>query len=172
MARDVSGNYTLPAGNPIAFGEKPASSSKYNAVQADIAIELTDSLSRSGKGAMLADLDMGGFDIDDPGDIAGYALLGMAVLATPGGTAAVEVKNKCYATTGDIEVPASVFAAGDAFGIYNNSASAVDITQGAGATLRFGGTTLTGARILAPRGLVVVWFHSATEAVVVGSGLS
>lgn len=73
MARDVSGNHTLPAGNPISFGEKPASSSKYNAALSDISTELTDSLSRSGKGAMLAALDMGGFAISNPGAIAGYA---------------------------------------------------------------------------------------------------
>jgi hypothetical protein len=63
MARDSSGNHTLPAGNPISYGEKPASSSKYNAAMSDFSAEITDSLSRSGKGAMLANLAMGGFSI-------------------------------------------------------------------------------------------------------------
>jgi len=180
MARDPSGNYTLPAGNPIAFGEKPASSSKYNAVQADIATELTDSLSRSGKGAMLAALDMGGFDIDDAGAVAADAVtiggvsagfLGVPSITSSGETAAVAVKGKFYKTTGGMTVPASTFAADDCFGIYDNSASAITVTQGSGLTLRLGGTTSTGNRTIAPRGFGVVLFISATEAVIFGQGV-
>ena len=74
MARDGSGNYTLPAGNPIPFRQKPAQSAGMNATLADIATALQDSLSRSGKGAMLANLAMGGFALVG---------LGLATAATP-----------------------------------------------------------------------------------------
>lgn len=92
--------------------------------------------------------------------------------ATSGGTAATTGRGHCYATTGNVEVPANVFAAGDAFSIYNNSASAVTITQGASLTLRQAGTTNTGSRTLAARGLATVWFNSTTEAIVSGAGLT
>jgi hypothetical protein len=55
MPRDASGNMTLPAGNPVVT-HTTASSSVMNATLTDIASEMTDSLSRSGKGAMLVPL--------------------------------------------------------------------------------------------------------------------
>jgi hypothetical protein len=58
MPRDANGNYTLPAGNPVVSGT-PISSSVQNATMSDVAVNLTDSLSRSGKGGMLAPLSFG-----------------------------------------------------------------------------------------------------------------
>lgn len=51
MSRDLSGNYTLPAGNPVVEGTEidPAWA---NDTLDDLSAALTDSLSRSGKGAM------------------------------------------------------------------------------------------------------------------------
>lgn len=58
MPRDVSGAYTLPEA-PFTAGTK-AVSAKVNSNLADLAAAATDSLSRSGKGGMSADLPMGG----------------------------------------------------------------------------------------------------------------
>jgi hypothetical protein len=58
MSRDGSGNYSLPAGQPVVSGSV-ISASTFNALTSDIATELTDSLSRSGKGAASANLSMG-----------------------------------------------------------------------------------------------------------------
>ena len=55
MARDSSGTYTLPAGNPVASGST-ISSTTHNNTNDDIGDEITDSLSRSGKGGMQAPL--------------------------------------------------------------------------------------------------------------------
>jgi hypothetical protein len=55
MPRDANGNYTLPSGNPVVSGT-PISSSVQNSTTSDIATALTDSLSRSGLGGMLAPL--------------------------------------------------------------------------------------------------------------------
>lgn len=74
--------------------------------------------------------------------------------------------------TAGITLPASVFAAGDTFSIYNNSASNITLTQGASLTLRLGGTATTGNRTLAQRGIATVVFISATEAVIGGMGLT
>ena len=53
MARDASGNYSLPAGNPVTTGTT-ISSTWGNNTLSDIATELTDSASRSGKGGFTA----------------------------------------------------------------------------------------------------------------------
>lgn len=62
--------------------------------------------------------------------------------------------------------------AGSTYSVYNDSAAAVTITQGAGLTLRLGGTTTTGNRTLAARGFATIWFNSTTEAIIQGSGVS
>lgn len=66
MPRDSSGNYTLPAGNPVVTGST-ISSSWANTTLTDIGSELTDSLDRSGKGAMLAVLKIVDGSVSTPG---------------------------------------------------------------------------------------------------------
>lgn len=91
--------------------------------------------------------------------------------STTSGTAVVADVGKCIAVTAGITIPNSTFAAGDAVSIYNDSGSAITITAGV-TTLRLAGTTTTGNRTLAARGLATVWFNSATEAVISGAGVS
>lgn len=79
---------------------------------------------------------------------------------------------KCIAVTAGITIPNATFAAGDAVSIYNDSASAVTITQGASLTLRQAGTTNTGNRTLAARGMCTIWFNSSSEAIISGAGVS
>jgi hypothetical protein len=55
MPRNPSGTYTLPVGNPVVSGTLIEASWANNTL-ADIGNEVTDSLSRSGEGAMLAPL--------------------------------------------------------------------------------------------------------------------
>lgn len=55
MPRNPSGTYSLPAGNPVVSGT-PISSNVHNSTNTDIATALTDSLSRTGLGGMLAPL--------------------------------------------------------------------------------------------------------------------
>ena len=66
MPRDGNGNYTLPAGNPVVSGTT-IESAWANALTSDLAVELTDSLSRSGKGGFTAPV---GF-VDFVGSIPG-----------------------------------------------------------------------------------------------------
>lgn len=94
------------------------------------------------------------------------------VSATTSGTLTNAEVGKCLPITGAVTINNSVFAAGDAFTIYNNSAGALSITAGTITTMRLGGTTSTGTRTLAARGMATVWFLSATECVVIGSGVS
>lgn len=53
MPRDSNGNMALPAGNPVV-SDTPISSTVHNNTMNDLANEIQDSLSRSGKGGMLA----------------------------------------------------------------------------------------------------------------------
>lgn len=55
MARNAAGNYSLPSGNPITSGST-VQSAWANTTLTDLSAEVTDSLSRSGKGGMLAAL--------------------------------------------------------------------------------------------------------------------
>lgn len=80
-----------------------------------------------------------------------------------------DARGKRVAISAGITIPANTYVAGDAFSFYNDSASAVTITQGGSLTLRQDGTANTGNRILAARGSCFVWFNSATEAVISGS---
>lgn len=66
-------------------------------------------------------------------------------------------------------IPASTFNADDEFLLYNNTGAGITLTQGAGLTLRLGGTTTTGNRTLAARGEAKVYFVTPTEAVVFGN---
>jgi len=68
MPRDGSGNYTLPVNSvDPAVPITTISSTDFNQLTLDLGTELTDSLDRSGKGAMLASLGMGGFKIANLG---------------------------------------------------------------------------------------------------------
>lgn len=87
-------------------------------------------------------------------------------------TATTAIRGGCYSSSYTVDVPANVFAPGDAFSVYNDSASSISITQGAGLTLRQGGTTNTGNRTLSAKGIATIWFNSTTEAVITGAGLS
>lgn len=60
-------------------------------------------------------------------------------------------------------------AAGSTYSIYNDSASAITLTQGAGLTLRLAGTATTGNRTLAARGIATLWYNSTTEAIISGN---
>lgn len=63
-------------------------------------------------------------------------------------------------------------AAGKCYAFYNDSGSAITITQGSGMTLRLAGTTTTGSRTLGPRGWMTVWHRSTTEALCSGPGVT
>jgi hypothetical protein len=87
-------------------------------------------------------------------------------------TATVGDVGKCIAVTAGITIPNATFTDGDAVSIYNNSASAITVTQGASLTLRQAGTTNTGNRTLAARGMATIWFNSSSEAIISGAGVS
>ena len=66
----------------------------------------------------------------------------------------------------------SVFSAGDAVTMINDSGSDFTITQGSGVTLYNTADASTGNRTLAGRGMATVWFQSASVGYISGAGLS
>lgn len=81
-------------------------------------------------------------------------------------------RGKVYATSTGFTLNTGSLSAGYAYSVYNDSAAAITITQGAGVTQRLAGTTLTGNRTIAPRGLATIWANSGTEAIFSGPGVS
>jgi hypothetical protein len=73
-------------------------------------------------------------------------------------------------TGGDVVVPASVFAAGDAISIFNNTGSSISCTCSAVTTVYKGGTDADIASFsVTTRGVATILFITATVAVVTGN---
>ena len=68
-----------------------------------------------------------------------------------------------------ITIPASIFAAGDAISLYNNSASTKTITCSAVTTKIAGSDTTVTSATLAIRGVATVLFVDATNCVLTGN---
>lgn len=66
MPRNISGSYTLPAGNPVVAGTD-IESVWANDTMEDLAAEVTNSLDRNGRGAMLAQLKAFAGTVTAPG---------------------------------------------------------------------------------------------------------
>ena len=66
MPRDINGNYTLPAGNPVIAGTI-IEADWANTTMEDIATALQDSLSRTGQGGMLTAIDFSDGSEASPG---------------------------------------------------------------------------------------------------------
>ena len=73
--------------------------------------------------------------------------------------------------SGTVTIPNSVFAAGDAVTIVNNTAGDLTLTASVG-TLYNTADAATGNRTLATRGMATILFASATVAYISGAGLS
>ena len=85
---------------------------------------------------------------------------------------AADAGKAIYISTGGVTINDSVFSAGDAVTIINNSGSNQTITQGSGVTLYNAADATTGNRTLAGRGMATIWFISAGGAYISGAGLS
>ena len=75
-------------------------------------------------------------------------------------------------TDSAVTVDQDIFTAGDAITIYNDSASAITVTQGTGVTFYLAGTATTGNRNLAQRGVCTVLCVASNTFVVSGGGLT
>ena len=107
---------------------------------------------------------------------AGYAAVA-GNSSTTGKTLLSSDMNSTINATGTITVNNSVATAGDIVIVHNSTAGGISINDGSdGAsgitTMRLAGTATTGTRTLAQRGVAFLYFATATEVVVGGSGVS
>ena len=91
---------------------------------------------------------------------------------TAGNTASLADRGNTISITAALTIPANVFASGDVFSVYNNTGGNLTLTSGPNLTLWLTGTSTTGSRTLAQRGIATVYYISAIEAVITGGGLS
>lgn len=77
-------------------------------------------------------------------------------------------KGECMAVSAGQTLNTSDMATSRCFSLYNDSASTITLTQGAGVTLRKHGTATTGNLTVAIRGMVTIWCNSGTEAIAIG----
>ena len=106
---------------------------------------------------------------DEDGDVRNIPLAqktGAYVLVAQDAGRAIHI------TTGGVTVNNSVFSAGNAVTIINDSGSDQTITQGSGLTMYNSADAATGNRTLAGRGMATIWFNSASKAYISGAGLS
>lgn len=99
---------------------------------------------------------------------AGYRKIPTLAYAATAATSAV---GKAYIATGNVTINTG-WAAGDVLNIYNSTAGDITITQGTVTTMRLAGTSTTGSRTLATRGLATLFFADANTCVVTGAGVS
>ena len=161
MARDSGGTYTKPSGTTATAGQK-ARASQFNNLANDLATEMTDSLSRSGKGGMQADLAMGNHKVTG--------------LATP--TAGTDAATKTYAD--GLLTTAGGYARGTASwgGTGGGTADAVTVTlspapaaYAAGMMVRFvAGGTNTGAATLNVNSLGAIALRKGDGSVALAAG--
>lgn len=112
MSRNASGTYSLPGGNPVITGTTIASSWANNTMS-DIATEMTDSLSRSAKGGMLAQLALIDGTVAAPG-VAFSSELGSGLFRAAAGDVQLSVLGTAVGKFKDRIELFSKLAAGDA----------------------------------------------------------
>jgi hypothetical protein len=92
--------------------------------------------------------------------------------STTSGTLAAGDMNTTISATGGITINNSIGSQGDIVIIYNNTAGNITLTQGTGVTLRLAGSTSSGNRTVATRGLACVYYHAANDVIVGGTGVT
>jgi hypothetical protein len=106
-------------------------------------------------------------------EVAGGSFRARIALSTEtSGTLTSASANKRVKATAGVTINDGVFTAEDSVEIYNDSDVSITITQDTGMTLRLAGSTSTGNRTLAARGIAYVYFDTNSDAAVAGSGVS
>lgn len=158
-----------PATNPNGYTSNTGTVTSVSGTGTVNGLTLTGTVTSSGSLTLGGDITSVNASATINGVTIGYRSIPRS---TTSGTATTADVGKVIAVSAGITIPNSTFAAGDAVSIYNDSASSVTITQGSGLTLRQAGTTNTGNRTLAARGMATVWFNSSSEAIISGAGVS
>ena len=124
-------------------------------------------LPKSG-GTMTGNLTVTTSIFDGAGNVRDLPVTGKAAVYQLAATDTGEV----ISTTANVTVNGAVLSTNQAFSIFNNSASAITIISGAGATMYLAGTATTGNRTLAQRGVATVLMVASNTFVISGAGIT
>lgn len=152
MARNGSGTYSLPSGNPVVTGTV-ISSTTHNNTNSDIASALTQSVSKDGQTTMTGNLPMGGFKIT--GAAVGTASTDYATvsqIASSTGSYVSTVGGTADAITLTPSPAITAYAAGQRFTFIASGANTTAVTVnvsslGAKSITKNGATALTAGDI-------------------------
>lgn len=75
-------------------------------------------------------------------------------------------------TNSSVQVDQNIFTVGNAITIFNNSSSNISIIEGSNITMYLAGTSTTGNRTLAEKGIATILCVSSNTFVASGAGLS
>jgi hypothetical protein len=160
MPRASDGSYTPPPGTKASTGST-IQVSQHNPFVDDVSAALSQSLSRTGQGAMQADLDMGGFALKNAANFGsantynGYQKLPSGVILQWGGGLHSDGSG-AQPVTFPIPFPAFTLHV-----IVSSNASAPPLAfHGAGNDTRFGTTVFSAqsSGVAAPAGTAFRWF--------------
>jgi hypothetical protein len=113
-------------------------------------------------------LNVSGVVRDSKGDVRDIPIYSVVV----GYALGLSDTGETVSTNTTIYVPNATFGAGNTVSVYNNSSSSITITQNSGVTMYLGGTSTTGNRTLAQRGLATIYCVAANTFVIGGLGIS
>lgn len=105
---------------------------------------------------------------DNRGDVRDLPIINQVV----GYALTLGDSGEVISTNTTVFVPNTVFFAGNAVSIFNNSAASITVTQNSSVTMYLGGTATTGNRTLAQRGVATVLCVAANTFVISGAGLT
>lgn len=101
----------------------------------------------------------------------GYRNLPVRTVAGTG-AATIDDRGKVILAGGTFNIPPAVFAAGDAFLIYNNTGASINVTKDASLTLQKAGTSSNATIALASHGIMQVVFLTSTLVLASGVGMT
>lgn len=150
MSRNTAGTYALPTGNPVVGGTT-ISTTWANSTLGDLASEMTDSLCRSGKGGMLAPLEVDEGTVAAPGvtwasdpDTGIYRVGANSVGMSAGSTQVQRWATTGTTITGTLAVSGATTLSGALSGTSGTFTSGATVTtgvtNGAGVTATGNGT--------------------------------
>lgn len=160
MSRNSSGTYTLPSGNPVTTGTT-ITSTWANSTLSDIATEVTDSLSRSGKGAMTAPLVVTSGSVGAPGiafdgdtNTGIYRSAVDTIRLAAGGAAGFEATQTTTSallplgvTDGTVGAPGLRFTSDPDSGLYSVSDGVFRVSANGAARMEFSGAAADTANV-------------------------
>ena len=87
-------------------------------------------------------------------------------------TLSVDDVGELINTSSGVTVPSGILSAGDAITIFNSSTGDITITQGSSVTMYLAGSSTTGNRVLAQKGVATVLCVGTDTFTILGGGLS